>query len=156
MESSIKIQQVSQVSEVELVYKSKVKASERKKISSSKDAYEVLMSGWDENLMDFIEQFKIILLNRASGVLGVYEVSKGGMSFVSVDVKLIFIAALKAGASSLILAHNHPSCQLKASEADKELTRRLEQAGLILDIKVLDHVIITSEGYYSFADGGLL
>lgn len=156
MESQSKTPQVNQVAEVELIYKTKVKAADRLKISSSRDAYEILLSGWDENLIEFIEQFKIILLNQASKVLGVYEVSRGGMSAVSVDVRLIFTAALKAGASSLILAHNHPSSQLRPSEADKQMTERVRQAGMILDIRVFDHVIMTPDGYYSFADEGLI
>lgn len=152
MESQFKDSRISKVAEVELIYKTKVKVSEMVKITSSKDAYETLLAGWDENLIDFLEQFKIILVNRASKVLGVYEVSKGGMSMVSVDVKVVFIAALKAGASGLILAHNHPSGQLRPSEADKQLTERIRQAGKILDISILDHLIVTSEGYYSFVD----
>jgi len=156
MESQSKTPQVNQFSEVELIYKTKVKAADRLKITRSRDAYEILLSGWDENLIEFIEQFKIILLNQASKVLGVYQVSTGGMSMVSVDVRLIFVAALKAGACSLILAHNHPSCQLRPSEADKQMTERIKQAGMILDIRVLDHVIMTADGYYSFADEGLM
>ena len=152
MESQVKDSQINKVAEVELIYKTKVKASEMVKITSSKEAYETLLAGWDENLIDFLEQFKIILVNRASKVLGIYEVSKGGMSMVSVDVKVVFIAALKAGASGLILAHNHPSGQLRPSEADKQLTERIRQAGKILDILILDHLIVTSEGYYSFVD----
>lgn len=156
MESQSKTPQVNQFAEVELIYKTKVKAADRLKITRSRDAYEILLSVWDENLIEFIEQFKIILLNQASKVLGVYQVSSGGMSMVSVDVRLIFVAALKAGASGLILAHNHPSCQLIPSEADKQMTDRVKQAGKILDIRVLDHVIMTSDGYYSFADEGIM
>jgi DNA repair protein RadC len=152
MENGIKASQINNVAEVELIYKTKVKASQMLKITSSKDVYETLLAGWDENLIDFLEQFKIILVNRASKVLGVYEVSKGGMSAVTVDVKVVFIAALKAGASGLILAHNHPSGQLRPSEADKQLTERIREAGKILDILILDHLIVTSEGYYSFVD----
>ena len=97
-----------------------------------------------------------MLLNRANKVLGIYPVSKGGVSGTLVDPKLIFSVALKCNASSIILAHNHPSGNLFPSENDKELTQKLKSAGNFLDIKVLDHLIITPEGYFSFADEGLL
>src|ERR1044071_4267502 len=98
-----------EVSEIELVYKSKVKASERPQITSSKSAYEVLLRGWDENKIEFVEQFKVLLLNRANRVLGFYEVSTGGISGTVADARVIFAAALKANAVSIALAHNHPS-----------------------------------------------
>ncbi len=146
----------SEVAEVELIYKSKVKASHRPLITSSKSAYEILLKAWDENKIEFVEQFKVLLLNRANKVLGVYEVSSGGVTGTVADPKLIFVAALKANASSLIIAHNHPSGNLKPSRQDEELTAKIKQAGEFLDIKVLDHLIVTPEAYYSFADEGIL
>jgi DNA repair protein RadC len=154
MESAGNVSNLYQFAEVELVYKNPVKASERIKITSSKEAYSILLKSWDENKIGFVEQFKIILLDRASKVLGIYEVCQGGTCEVVVDVKLIFAAALKASAHGIILTHNHPSGNLKASEADKLITRRIKKAGELLDIPVLDHIIVTSEGYYSFADDG--
>jgi len=145
-----------EVSEIELVYKSKVKASERPQITSSKSAYEVLLKGWDENKIEFVEQFKVLLLNRANRVLGLYEVSTGGISGTVADPRLIFVAALKANSSSLILCHNHPGGSLKPSRQDEELTAKISEAGRYLEIKVLDHLIITNEAYYSFADEGVL
>jgi DNA repair protein RadC len=142
--------------EVELIYKSKVKASERPVIASSKDAYTVLIKCWDEGKLEFVEQFKILLLNRANKVLGVYNVSSGGVSGTVADPKQIFAAALKANASGLVIAHNHPSGNLKPSRQDEQLTSKMKEAGSFLDIKVLDHLIVTSEAYYSFADEGLL
>jgi len=146
----------SEVAEVELIYKSKVKASHRPLITSSKSAYEILLKAWDENKIEFVEQFKVLLLNRANKVLGVYEVSSGGVTGTVADPKLIFVAALKANASSLIIAHNHRSGNLKPSRQDEELTAKIKQAGEFLDIKVLDHLIVTPEAYYSFADEGIL
>ena len=143
-------------SEVELVYKSKVKASERPQILSSKDAYEILMKIWDEGKIDFVEQFNILLVNRANKVLGVYKVSTGGITGTVADPRQIFAAALKANACGLVLAHNHPSGTLKPSKQDEQLTSKMKEAGSFLDIKVLDHLIVTSESYYSFADEGLL
>lgn len=144
------------VSEVELVYKSKVKPSQRPQLESSKDCYQLLLQTWDENRMMFVEQFKVILMNRAHRVLGIYELSTGGVSATVVDVKLVFMAALKSNACKLILSHNHPSGNLKPSKADERLTSRIKAAGTLLEIEVLDHIIVTSEGYYSFADEGMI
>jgi len=145
-----------QVSEVELIYKSKMKASDRPKITSSKDAYNILIHCWNENKLDLQEQFKVLFLNRANKVLGVFEVSTGGITGTVADPRLIFAAALKMNACSLVLSHNHPSGNLKPSRQDEELTLKIKQAGELLDIKVLDHIIVTGEAYYSFADEGLL
>ena len=142
--------------EVELIYKSKVKASERPVIVSSKDAYNVLMKTWDEGKLEFVEQFNILLLNKANKVLGVYKVSSGGVTGTVADPKQIFAAALKANACGLILSHNHPSGNLKPSRQDEQLTGKIKEAGSFLDNKVLDHLIVTGESYYSFADEGLL
>lgn len=144
------------VAEVELTYKSKIKASLRPKISSSKDAAELLMNLWNADKIDFVEQFKVLLLNRANRVLGVVDISSGGVTGTVADPKLIFTAALKGNAVGIIISHNHPSANLKLSRADEELTQKIKNAGKFLDISLLDHVIVTSEGYYSFADEGLL
>jgi DNA repair protein RadC len=143
-------------SEVELVYKTKVKNSERPHISKSRDVYQLLKTSWDENKLDFVEQFKVIFLNRANKVLGIFELATGGLSGVIADPRLIFAAAIKTNAISLILAHNHPSGALKPSKADLDMTEKIRQAGRLLDILVADHMILTAEGYYSFADEGLL
>jgi DNA repair protein RadC len=145
-----------QVAEVELVYRSKVKASERPKITCSNDAYDVLMESWEEGKLELLEQFKIVLLDRSHRVLGIFQASSGGICGTVVDPKLIFTTALKTRSCSLILSHNHPSGNLKPSEADLKLTRKIKQAGEILEINVLDHLINTSEGYYSFADEGVM
>lgn len=145
-----------QVSEINVTYKPKFKASERPKIASSKDVYNILIQNWNMNKMELLEQFKILLLNRANKVLGIYEVSSGGIAGTVADPKLIFSAALKGCASSIILSHNHPSGNLTPSQADIRLTEKLIAAGNFLDIAILDHIIMTSEGYISFADEGLL
>jgi DNA repair protein RadC len=97
-----------------------------------------------------------MLLNRANKVLGILEVSTGGVSGTVADPKVIFAAALKGNASGIIVAHNHPSGNLAASRADVDLTRKLKEAGKFLEIQVLDHVIVTTEKYFSFADEGLM
>lgn len=152
MENGANVSNLYQFAEVELVYKNAVKASERFQIKESQDAYKILMQSWDENKIGFIEQFKILLLDRSNKVLGIYDVCQGGTCGVVVDVKLVFAAALKASAHSIILSHNHPSGNLNASEADRQITTKIKRAGAILDIPVLDHIIVTSEGYYSFVD----
>ncbi|MFZ1528344.1 MAG: JAB domain-containing protein [Ferruginibacter sp.] len=146
----------SKVAEVELVYKTKVKAFERPLIKSSKDCYETFLKVWNENKIEFQEEFKVLLLNRANRVTGVYEASAGGITGTVADPRLILAAAIKSLSVSIVLAHNHPSGNLKPSRADEELTLKIKEAGKYHDIKVLDHIIVTSEGYYSFADEGLL
>ncbi|TDO96106.1 RadC family protein [Flavobacterium sp. 245] len=144
------------VSEIELIYKTKVKNSERPQIKSSKDAYKLVLSAWDYNKIELFEQFKVLLLNQAHKVLGIYEISSGGIAGTVVDLRLIFSSALKANATSLMMIHNHPSGNLTASEADIQITRKVKEAGRLLDITLLDSLIITTESYYSFADEGTL
>jgi DNA repair protein RadC len=145
-----------QVAEIQLLYKSNVKPSLRPKITSSRDAHQILKEYWNESSIDLFEEFKVLFTNRANKVLGILEVSSGGISGTVADPKLIFAGALKASASGMILAHNHPSGNLQPSQADIELTKKIKEGGRFLEIQVLDHIIITSESYYSFADEGLL
>lgn len=145
-----------EVSEVSLAYRHRTKASERPMITSSKDAYNILYKTWDKNKIDMQEEFRVLLLDRKSSCLGVSTLASGGISSCLVDLKLVFATALKACASAIILSHNHPSGNLTASPEDKALTRRFNEAAKILDIQVLDHIIVTNEGYTSFADEGEL
>lgn len=147
---------VSKIAEIKLSYSSKLKVSDCPQLRSSNDTYKELRNIWDDSTIELFETFYIILLNRANRVIGVSLVSQGGVAGTVVDAKLVFVTALKANASSLILAHNHPSGNLKPSQADIQLTKKLKQAGEVLDITVLDHLIITSESYYSFADEGMI
>lgn len=145
-----------QVAEVELIYKTKVKPSQRPQISTAEDCSRILRQTWDTNKIELVEQFKVLLLNRANKVLGVFDVSTGGTTGTVADPKIILAAAVKANAVSIILCHNHPSGSLKPSKADEQLTTKIKCAAQYFDIQVLDHVIITSEEYYSFANEGLL
>ena len=156
MEQLLNAEALKTVAEVELIYKSKVKPSERPQIKSSKDCYQLMTQTWDENKIDFVEQFKVLLLNRANRVLGIYEASTGGLDGTVADPRLIFTAALKANAVCIMLCHNHPSGNLKPSRQDELLTQKVKQAGQLLEITLLDHLIINTEGFYSFADEGLL
>lgn len=102
------------------------------------------------------EEFWVLFLNNSNHVLAKYKASSGGMTGTVVDVRLIFKKALEVGAIGLILAHNHPSGALRPSDPDIRITKRIKSGGETLDIKVLDHVIVTQQAYYSFADDGLL
>ncbi|WP_207427875.1 DNA repair protein RadC [Pedobacter sp. SYSU D00535] len=123
------------------------------KITGSRDIYQ-LLNRYFSDLNH--EEFWILLLNRANGVLSRHLISKGGQSGTIADPKIIFKSALENNAASIILAHNHPSGNLKPSQADISLTRKLREAGSFLDIAVLDHLIFTNSSYFSFADEGLL
>lgn len=144
------------VAEVQLVYHNKVRPSERPKVLSVEDAYRILLEHWNKETIELQEEFKVMLLNRNGGLLGIYDLSKGGISSTVVDARLIYAAAIKAAASSIILAHNHPSGELTPSKADEELTRKIDAGCKLLELKVNDHLIITPENYFSFASEGLL
>ncbi|MGJ1312189.1 JAB domain-containing protein [Sphingobacterium lactis] len=156
MEANSTAQAMHTVAEVQLVYKTNVKPSMRPKVNSSRLAYQVLLESWDEDRIEFVEQFKVLLVNTANRILGVCEICTGGVAATYVDIKLIMTAALKANATGVILAHNHPSGNLQPSNADKEITKKIVMAGQILEIRILDHIIVTTEGYFSFQDEGLL
>lgn len=148
---------INNIADVKLIYLSKVRASDRPKIKCSKDAYDLLLSTWDNETIEYIEEFKVLLLNRSNSVLGLLSISKGGISGTVTDVRVVLQAAIKSNASGLIVAHNHPSGNLNPSEADSRITQKIKEAGNVMDIQLLDHLIITpGEDYYSFADNGFL
>jgi len=146
----------TEIAEVQLIYRSKVPASQRVKISCSRDAYDLLLKSWDSDTLEYVEEFKMLLMNRSNAVLGILSVSRGGISGTVTDVRLVFQAAIKANASGIIVCHNHPSGNLNPSESDTKITNKIKEAGNLMDIQLLDHLIITGEDYYSFADNGLL
>ena len=144
------------IPEIKMTFNHKVRASDRPKVSSSTDAFEILISNWSDEI-ELREEFNILLLDRSNRVMGIYQVSKGGISGTVVDPKIIFSCALKCRSSSIILAHNHPSGNLNPSQADIAITKKIKSGGELLELSVLDHLIITkSEGYYSFADEMLI
>jgi len=128
------------------------------KITSSQLAYEYLIQLYDEETVAFQEQFIILYLNRANDVIGAYNAFTGGITGTVADIRIIMGVALKSMACGIIISHNHPSGTLKPSSADKELTQRINEAGIMLDITLLDHIIVTPyEGsFYSFADIGFI
>lgn len=122
-------------------------------IKSSKDIYSVLLA----DLSDLInEEFWIIYLNHRNKIIGKEKISAGGLTATIVDIRMLYKRAIERLATSIILAHNHPSGTLKPSQADLKLTNKIKEAGYILDIQVLDHLIVSDTGYYSFADEGTL
>lgn len=129
------------------------KAKKIIKIASSRDAFEILQPIMGELPH---EEFWIVYLNNSNRVMHMAQLSKGGITGTLVDVRLVMKQALELGAVALILAHNHPSGTLLPSEADKQITQKLKRASAALDIKVLDHLIITQKEYFSFADETLL
>lgn len=156
MEALNQVKDLYQVAEITLGYHPKVKSNQRPKVGCSRQVYEVLYEFWDKDTLELAEHFQVMLLNRANRVLGICTVSKGGTAGTVVDAKLVFATALKGAAQSIIISHNHPSGNLLPSEQDKRLTANLVKIGSALDLPVLDHVIVTTEGYYSFADEGEL
>ncbi len=133
---------------------SKVEPENLYKISSSKDAFDCFNEVFNLNTMLFFEEMHVLCLSQANEVIGNYQISKGGRSGTLCDLKILFAIALKMCAVSIVLAHNHPSGQLRASEADNKLTEQIKQAGKILTINLVDHLIIHQGKYYSYADNG--
>jgi len=125
----------------------------KEKITNSKDAYEIFRSTMGDQPY---EEFWIILLNKANKVIRKCSISEGGISGTVVDPKKIFKIVLDHHASSIILGHNHPSGNVQPSEADHKITSKLKDAGMMLDVAVLDHLIIGDDKYFSFADEGVL
>ncbi len=147
---------LNEVAEITLAYRPKIKPSLLPKVTCSRQVYEVLLGFWNQDTLEYIEQFQLMLLNRANRVLGICTISSGGTAGTVVDAKVVFATALKANASSIVLSHNHPSGNLQPSEQDRRLTKRMVEIGRTLDLPVVDHIILTREGYFSFADEGEL
>jgi len=122
------------------------------KIKSSDDAFGVFMKSWNPDIIELQEEFKVMLLNNSNEVLGIYNMTKGGMTSTLVDIKLLFAVVLKSCATAIITCHNHPSGKLKPSESDKVIFRKIRDSAKLLDINYLDNLIISKIGKYSFSD----
>ncbi len=142
------------ISEIQLKYHPF--KSPKTKITNSNDAFTFLLDHWNLDTIELQEEFKILLLNRANEILGIHTLSKGGMTGTLVDLRLLFAVVIKSAACSFIMVHNHPSGNLKPSEQDKRLFRKITNAAEFLDIQVLDNMIISKKGYFSFTDEGEL
>ncbi|MCK0159028.1 JAB domain-containing protein [Allomuricauda sp. F6463D] len=145
------------VNEIQISYREKLSTLKSLSITNSKEVGELLFKNWDIDTIGLHETFKIVLLNQSNKVKGIYPLSHGSITGTLVDMRILFAIILKTLSVGVILAHNHPSGQLKASEPDKQLTRKIKEAALLFDVKVLDHIILAPDGrYYSFADNGIL
>ena len=142
------------VGEVELSYKPKFKSLHQ--VSCSEDAYKYLLPTYKEGTICYKEYFKVLFLNQSNQVLGYILISEGGITDTTVDVRVILQAALLTNSVAIILAHNHPSGNLKPSRQDMEITKQVKNAAQLMRITVLDHLILTDAGYYSFSDEGEL
>jgi DNA repair protein RadC len=140
------------VAEVQLSYKPHFKAQERPQINSAKQAYQLLLDNWDKSLINYLEQAKMILLNRNNRVLGIVNLSNGGSASTVMDTRVVFAIALKSTATSIILAHNHPSGNVRPSSEDIRVTKKLKEAAKLLGIELHDHLIITENNYLSMAE----
>lgn len=147
--------QNSQLAEINVTYSAKVKFKDMERIQTSSDCERVLRKIWNDTI-ELREEFYLLLLNRANRVLGWYRISQGGISGTVIDIRLIFSIALKANACGVVLAHNHPSGNTEPSQADLDLTRKIKEAGVLLEISVIDHLILTCDSFKSFADEGWL
>jgi DNA repair protein RadC len=126
------------------------------KIKTSADLYPIVKNCFDLDQIEWTESMVVIALNRANCLLNFYKLSQGGITGTVADPRVIFQFALLTNATTLIIAHNHPSGNLRPSVSDEELTAKIVAAGKLLDIKVLDHLIISKDSYYSFAEEGLI
>lgn len=141
------------IAELQITYSSKVKACDRFRVTGSKDADKAFRSIWPS--YEHIEFIYMLMLNRGNQVIGCHQISKGGMTGTVVDVRVVYQVALKSCATSIIVAHNHPSGNLDPSDADKKITRQIKEAGALLEIPLIDHLILTEGDFFSFADEGL-
>ncbi len=146
-----------QVQEIKLSYSPTNFTCIPQKVQCSNDAKDILLPFYNADTLACQEEFLLLLLNRSNKPLGVVPISKGGISGTIVDIKLIMSVALKSLASGIILSHNHPSGNLDPSEEDIKITQRIKSACELLDIKLLDHIIMSpTKDYTSFADKGNL
>jgi len=146
------------VNEITIGYKEKRQLlKEAYKIKSSRDTADFLFENWEKETIGLHECFKILFLNNAHKVKGIYTLSKGGITGTLVDIRILIAIVLKSLSVSIILVHNHPSGILKPSYSDKQLTEKIKTACSYFDIKLLDHIILSPTGeYFSFADNLLI
>lgn len=146
---------MARITEVTINYSPRRKPTTLPIIRSSADSENCFRKVWSKRIQH-IEEMYLLLIDRANQVTGYMKVSMGGVSSTLVDPKVIFQAALKANSSGIIIAHNHPSGNIRPSENDIRLTRRIREAAGFMEISFLDHLIMTKESYFSFADDGIL
>ena len=143
-----------ELAEISVSYSTK--KNNKIKVINCRDTFELILSNWNLEIIEFQEECKIILINRANLVLGIYELSKGGISGTVVDIRIILSVALKCNASGIILVHNHPSGNLQPSESDRKITRKLKDACNLFEISLIDHFIISRTNFFSFTQDGFI
>lgn len=143
-----------QIAEVKMSYSPKIDLKTAPQISGSNFAGKCFAENWED--LEYIERFKVMLLNRSNKVKGIITISIGGTTACIVDVKIVLQAAILSNSNGIIIAHNHPSGNLNPSAEDIKITKSIKEACKFHDIGLLDHIIITTDGFYSFADEGLL
>lgn len=134
-----------EVTEIDIIYRNKLKAKDRPRVDTNEELYRLVKSVWNMDTIGIREEFKVIFMNHGNRVLGLMNLSIGGMTGTNVDIRLILAAALKVAATRIALAHNHPSGTLTPSRADIHLTQRIKQACCILDIDLLAHIILSGD-----------
>ena len=141
----------------ELTLKFKSGIIKKVQIKSSKDAADYLRTMFNDDTMEVSESVVVVFMNRCNNSIGWFKVSQGGISGTVIDVRLVLVTALKCLASGMIICHNHPSGNTSPSDADGKITQKLKEAGSLMDVQLLDHLILTPDGgYFSFADEGML
>ena len=143
------------VNEIEVLYKPRFESVRLTKVMKSADVAEFLRKIWTDDI-EYRERFYAVYLNRQNQIIGYYLISIGSSCATIAEPKMIFQPAITMHASCIIIAHNHPSGSKNPSEADFKLTKKLTEAGKILEMPILEHIILTADGYYSFADNGNL
>lgn len=145
-----------QVSEVQISYHRQLQTEYCPVVNSSRDAEKIFRENWSDDI-ELLEECVVLFMSKGNMVTGLFRVSRGGSSATVIDLKIIFAAAVKAMATGIIMAHNHPSGILRPSQEDINLTRKLRAAGEALGITFLDHLILAPYGgFYSFGDEGML
>lgn len=149
------LNRANKIPEITVIYKPKI--NQNPTIICSIDAYVLFLDFFPKETIQLQERVAVMYLNNAHKVLGIYLLSIGGMTSAISDIRLIFSVALKTAATGIMIAHNHPTGSLKPSQIDIEFTNKVKGAGQFLDIKLLDHLIITpADKYFSFSDEGLI
>lgn len=143
------------IPEIQVVYHSSI-SKDSKVVKSSKDAFDIFSSVYDMTTIEWREEFRVLYLTRINDVLGVHLIGIGSATGTVVNIKAIVAVSSKINASGIILCHNHPSGSLKPSDSDIALTRKVGKGLELVEAKLLDHLIITKQGYFSFADEGML
>jgi DNA repair protein RadC len=141
---------------IQVRFDKKVKKSELKVLTSVDEVVSTLRQVFNVDTFYWTEEFILLCLNKRNALVGFYKVSSGGMGGTIADPRVIFTTALNCMATNIIIAHNHPSGSLQTSNADDSITKKIKESGEILDIQLLDHIILTDEGYYSYMEEGKL